>query len=238
MTTFRRRGLLAATAALMFVVAGAVPASAATSDTYLSFWTVTSSCAKLVNQLDNTASPCGDYPTTSTSLYTAEAYASADSVGDYTVNGNANTMDPLVSTSIWSQAEVGATVTTPATAKSLTFITTWTVSLSGMSLSPASSQLHNFIQHSAGAFAGPADAATGQCSDGSPLRSAGRSGDSSTGGPGTYTAKVVFTCAGASGTLGTNWQAGLSVQYLAGVQLGEAGYTLLGQLISVVVTAS
>jgi hypothetical protein len=212
-----------------------VVALASGTTTYVSYSGTVQSCARVGgNLLDRTTqSPCGSYPRSATSLYAAEAAATEDPAGDFSVSGDVYTIDAAEAAGAESVLWIGANFHT-TTAQSITVTMSWTVSASTIATSPANSKL-NYVEHHARPYMTPTDSSSALCSNGTQVHVSSGGVDFSASGPGPYTYRVTMTCA--SGTVAaSNWAGGLSISYDAGANLGEAQYSLAGQLQSVTVT--
>lgn len=240
----RTRRVLAIVASVLFLVAGGVPASATkattssstTTTTYHSFSGLTASCAQVGGSivLHTDPSPCGSYPRTATSLDAAQATASQDAVGDFSVTGDAFTISPF-GASAQSFVWTGVTFATTSPKQSLAITVTWKVTSSAITFFPAQTKL-NFVQHVALPFAGRADGSN-VCTSGSPVTSGGSGIDFSAPGPGVYTDRWSLTCPGGAIAPGT-WMAGVWMRYLAEANLGEVTYSLTGQVLPITVTTT
>lgn len=236
------RVLVAAGVSLSSMVATNLPpsvviATASGTTTYQSFSGTAQSCAQVGgNLLDRTTlSPCGSYPRSATTLYAADAAATEDPAGVFSVSGDVYTIDAADAAGAESFLWIGANFHT-APAPSITMTMSWTVRVSTVADSPANSKL-NYVERSARPYMTPTDSSSGLCSNGTPVHVSSAGTDFSASGPGPYTYRVTVTCT--SGTVAaSNWAGGLSISYDAGANLGEAQYSLAGQLQSVTVTTS
>jgi hypothetical protein len=182
-------------------------------------------------------SGCGSFPQTTTSLYAAQASASEDAAGNFAANGYAYTISPY-GTDAWSYVWVGANFSTATSNRSIAVTLTWRVNSSSLYFFPGGPSGLHFVQHLAWPAAGVAGGSGGACTNGSPVQSSSPGGsDFSTSGPGTYTYHTILSCPGSSIAPG-NWAAGLDISYYAGANLGEAAYSISGQLQSISVAFS